>query len=115
MSDDRASILDVFLACESIARHLLNLSKEAFSADDKTQDAILHQLTILGEAVRRLTPEFRFEHSEVDWSGYVGLRNVVIHQYDRVNLDLIWTIATEEIPELKSWIEENSLIDPPSE
>jgi uncharacterized protein with HEPN domain len=115
MSDDRVSILDVFLACESIARHLFEFDREAFGVDDKTQDSVMHQLTILGEAVGRLTQEFRLKHAEIDWSGYVGLRNVLIHQYDRVNLDLVWTIATEEIPELKVWIEQNSLIEPPSE
>lgn len=62
--------------------------------------AILPELMILGEAVRQLSPEAQASFPDIDWPGYIGLRNVLIHQYRRVKLDEIWTIVDEEVREL---------------
>jgi uncharacterized protein with HEPN domain len=58
---------------------------------------VLHQLLLLGEAARRLTDVFRAAHPEIEWSGYVGLRNVLIHRYDEIDLSEVWKIATSDV------------------
>ncbi len=69
------------------------------------QSAVLHQLLVLGEAVRRLSDQFRTGHSEIDWRGFAGLRDVLIHQYDKVDLDEVWKVGAEEVPELRRQID----------
>ena len=81
MSIDRdpAVLVDIANACQLVLDFIKDRSRFEFDSDMLLQSAVLHQLLVLGEAVRRLTAEFRTAHPEVDWSGYVGLRNVLIH------------------------------------
>jgi uncharacterized protein with HEPN domain len=105
MSDDRAVLIDIANACRFVLDFVKDRSKEEFISDMLLQSAVLHQLLVLGEAVRRLTAEFRAAHPEIDWRGYAGLRNVLIHQYDNVDLDEVWKNAVEELPELNRQID----------
>ena len=104
MSDDRAVLIDVANAVRSVVGFVADRSKFEFDSDMLLQSAVLHQLLVLGEAVRRLTAEFRAAHPEIDWRGYAGLRNVLIHQYDNVDLDEVWKIVVDELPKLDRWI-----------
>jgi uncharacterized protein with HEPN domain len=104
MSDDRAVLIDVANAVRSVLGFVADRSKSEFDSDMLLQSAVLHQLLVLGEAVRRLTAEFRAAHPEIDWRGYAGLRNVLIHQYDNVDLDEVWRIVVDELPTLKRWV-----------
>jgi uncharacterized protein with HEPN domain len=61
---------------------------------------VLHQLTVIGEATKRLSPEFRQAHPDVKWSEYAGLRDILIHQYDGVNLEWIWDAVQHDLPVL---------------
>jgi uncharacterized protein with HEPN domain len=54
----------------------------------------------MGEAVKRLSPEFRASHSDIPWSQIAGTRDVLIHGYDRVNFDRAWTAIEDSLPEL---------------
>jgi uncharacterized protein with HEPN domain len=101
MSDDRAVLIDIAGACQLVTAFLKDRSKNEFLSNMMMQSAVLHQLLVLGEAVRRLTHEFRLAHPETDWRGFAGLRDVLIHQYDNVDLELVWKIASEEVPDLK--------------
>jgi uncharacterized protein with HEPN domain len=76
------------------------MDKAAFLADPKTQSAVLHQLLLLGEAVRRLSEAFRAAHPDIPWSLIVGMRNRLIHQYDAVDLDEVWRTVERDIPDL---------------
>ena len=65
----------------------------------KTQSAVMHQLLIIGEAVKRLSAEFRDTHPAIPWSQIAGLRDILIHHYDRVDLAELWkTIASDVRP-----------------
>lgn len=64
------------------------------------QDAILRQLTIHGEAAKRVSAEFRIEHPQVPWTKIAGFRDIVVHDYFRVDLYEVWRIVQEELPAL---------------
>jgi len=66
---------------------------------------VLHRLLVLGEATKRLSAEFRAQHANVPWRQAAGLRDVLVHDYDNVNLERVWTTATEDIPLLLDLIE----------
>ncbi len=90
---DRASWLD-------IARAAGNMDKGGFLADDKTQSAIVFQLLIIGEAVKRISSELRSQHSEIPWSLIARMRDNLIHRYDDIDLDEVWKTSNEDIPTL---------------
>src|SRR6266536_1140508 len=105
MSRVNATLLDVASAARLVLQFKSGMDKPAFLADAKTQSAILPQLLVLGEAVKRLSPELRAEHPEVPWSLIAGMRDQLIHHYDSVDLDEVWRTAEKDIPDLLSLIE----------
>ncbi len=106
MSEDRdaATLLDIARAARLIEQFKGDSSKDAFVGDLKTQSAILHQLLIIGEAVKRLSSEFRASHADVPWALMAGMRDNIIHEYDDVDLDEVWKTTTTDIPALLSAI-----------
>jgi uncharacterized protein with HEPN domain len=62
----------------------------------------LHQLLLVGEAVKRLSEDYRRKHPDVPWKRIAGMRDVLIHQYDEVDLDEVWRTVAVEIPKLIS-------------
>ena len=68
------------------------------------QSAILYQITIMGEATKRLSREFRAAHPEIPWDDVAGMRDVIAHQYDPIDLDIVWQVIGRNIPELLSLI-----------
>jgi uncharacterized protein with HEPN domain len=71
-------------------------------------DAVLRNLAVIGEAVRALPAELKAMHSEVPWPSIVGLRNVVIHEYFRVNPDLVRDIINEHLTTLQAALDERA-------
>jgi uncharacterized protein with HEPN domain len=98
MKNDRATLLDIALACRRIGRHLAGVDPHLFHADEKTQDAIIRQIEIMGEAAKRLTPAFRDAHPHLPWKAMAGMRDVLIHQYDQVLIPEVWSTATVDVP-----------------
>jgi len=86
--------------------------KEAFLANNLIQDAVIRNFEVLGEASKRLPPEFRNQHPGIPWRSIAAFRDVLIHAYDRVDLQEVWRIIEEELPPLKQAI---SAILPPLE
>ena len=105
MSRDRASLLDIQAAGELILEFIENQDKEAFLQDSKTRSAVLHQFLILGEAAKRVSKDFREKHPEIPLRQMAGMRDVLIHVYESVDLDLVWRTASEDIPALLKKIE----------
>ncbi len=105
MSRDDATLLDILRAARLVIEFKGNLVKRDFLRDKKTQSAILHQLLVIGEAVKRLSEDFRARHSELPWTRIAGMRDKLIHAYDAVDLDEVWKTVTKEIPPLISFLE----------
>lgn len=81
------------------------MTYDSFVADVKTQDAVIRNLEILGEATKNLSDPLRAKHSAIPWKSMAGARDRLIHDYFGVNLDIVWEIATLELPKLAPQIE----------
>ncbi len=77
---------DIREALGKTERYLGTSDKEAFMTDEKTVDAVIRNLTVIGEAARRLPDQFKAEHGEIDWQGIIGLRNRIVHDYAGIDL-----------------------------
>lgn len=77
----------------------------AFESDLKTQSAVLHQLMVMGEAVKRLSHELRERYPEIPWTLIAGMRDRLIHGHDAVDKDEVWKTATVDVPSLLSMVE----------
>lgn len=75
-------------------------NRDQLASDLRTQSAILYQIAIMGEATKRLSRQFREQHPEVPWDDIAGMRDIVAHQYDRIDLDIVWQVIQRNIPEL---------------
>jgi uncharacterized protein with HEPN domain len=87
-------------AARKILEYAEGVTESGFKASSLHQDAILRQLTILGEAAKRISSEFRAQHPEVPWRRIAGFRDIVVHDYLFVNLEEVWRIVREDVPSL---------------
>jgi len=81
--------------------------------DLKTQSAVLHQLLIIGEAVKRLSMSLRAEYTGIPWNLMAGMRDNLIHAYDTVDIEEVWNTASKDIPELLQQVQNIVLTDSP--
>ncbi len=105
MSRDQESIIDITESIKLILQYVRGIDQEALAVNYEKQDAILRRITIIGEATKRLSPEFRQKHSDIPWKKIAGMRDVITHDYDEIDLTEIWTVITENIPELLKYLE----------
>jgi uncharacterized protein with HEPN domain len=105
MSRDDASLLDTLHFAREILGLSAGLTEDRFLADTTTQYAILYLFTFLGEAITRLSTTFRAQHPDIPWSAIAGMRNPLVHGYDKVNLNGVWITMTEDLPIFVATIE----------
>ncbi len=105
MFHDDETLLDIAQAAKLVLTFKQDVDELTFYDDIKTQSAILHQLLIMGEAVKRLSMPFRDAHPEIDWKSIAGLRDVLIHAYNTVDIELVWEIADAHVPKLLNQLE----------
>jgi uncharacterized protein with HEPN domain len=105
MSRDEAALLDMARALRLIIEFTQQMEEPSFLDDLKTQSAVLHQLLVLGEAVKRLSPEFRARHPEIPWTLIAGMRDNLIHEYDSVDLEEVWRTTERDVPRLLASLE----------
>ena len=105
MSRDNQTLLDLARSARLIIEFQQGIDKAALATDIKTQSAMLYHFLILGEAVKRLSSEFRLQHPEIPWSSIAGMRDRLIHDYDEVNLDRVWETAQIDVPNFLAMIE----------
>jgi len=79
--------------------------RKAFFEDSMVQDAVIRNLEVIGEAVRSLPPELKRRHPEIPWRSITALRNVLIHEYFGVDLEIVWRVVQRRIPTLKRHVE----------
>jgi len=105
MLRDEATLLDLARAARAVLGFVQGFTREAFLGDPKTQSAVLYQLIVIGEAVKRLSPEFRGQHPGIPWSLVAGMRDHLAHGYDVVDWQEVWKTVATDVPELLSQIE----------
>jgi uncharacterized protein with HEPN domain len=99
MDRDPAYLLDLDHAASLILEFTRGVDKAAFMADTKTQSAVMHEIIILGEVVKRLSTRFKDAHPEIPWAAMAGMRNRLIHEYDDVDPVLVWDVVARDIPD----------------
>ena len=103
MKDDRIYIEHILQSIERIQSYISGKDQETFSNDSITQDAVVRQLEIIGEATKRISKELRNKNSDVPWDDMAGMRDVLIHDYIDVDLNIVWKTASQSIPGLKHY------------
>jgi uncharacterized protein with HEPN domain len=110
---DEAYLLDILNAARKVTQYTASATEEDFLQNELLQDATLRQLEIVGEAARRVSQETKNIHPEIPWPEMIGLRNRLIHEYSRVNLQRVWDTIQNDIPRLITLI--IPLVPPPDE
>jgi len=100
MSGHTADLLteDIWEAIEEIERYTKGMTRKSFEEDEKTADAVVWNLEIIGEAANRLPTDFKEKHSEIEWTKIVGLRHRIVHEYFGVDLGIIWQVIQSDLP-----------------
>lgn len=99
MSRDRVPLSDIIERIER-AVEFAGKDKSIFMASQLHQDAVIRQLEVIGEAVKRVSPETRRLANDVPWKGMAGFKDVAVHQYQSINLERVWEIVHNELPGL---------------
>ena len=98
-------VIDILSAARLIQTFLMGRDRGAFAMDLMCQSAVIRQLEIIGEATKRLSVAFRDNHPDVPWQKMAGMRDILIHAYDAVDLDEVWNAANQSIPRLIEQLE----------
>jgi uncharacterized protein with HEPN domain len=100
MLRDNETLLDIAKAARSVLSFIEGYDEDAFLKDEKTKSAVIHQMLIIGEAVKRLTEVFREMYHDIPWKPMARMRDRLIHQYDAVDWDEVWRTASIDVPQL---------------
>lgn len=103
--EDSVLLLDIIQSIRRAIEGLGNIGIGEFRNNWKIQSIVLHQLLILGEAVKRLSPDFRNQHPTVPWKRIAGLRDILIHSYDIVDYEAVWLIVNRDLPSVLEQLE----------
>jgi uncharacterized protein with HEPN domain len=98
--NDRKKLRDILDAIGAIEAYSV-ASYDQFLADTKTQDAILYNLIIIGEAANQISNDFQERYDKIPWSAMIGTRNIIVHGYDQVKLQIVWKILQRDLESLK--------------
>jgi uncharacterized protein with HEPN domain len=104
MQRDEAFLLDVLNAAEAARQFCGKMNKKEFLANSLVQSGVLHQLIIMGEAVKLLSPQFRKDHPQIPWKLIAGMRDRITHGYFEVDLNEVWNTIENDLPELIKYI-----------
>ena len=95
---------DIVEAADLIGQYIAGLSIEEFEEDVEKQDAVARRLEIIGQAVKELPQELRDAYPSVEWRDIAGARDIVAHEYFRIDLSLLWGMATKDVPTLQAQV-----------
>ena len=96
---------DIQESCAKVLHYTMGMSFEQFKQDDKTYDAVMRNLEIIGEAAKRLPDEVRAMMPDIEWNKATGLRNIVAHAYFGINDTIVWDVVQNKIPPMKAVVD----------
>jgi len=100
--DYKQQLDDILQAITFIREYVKDMEYKAFEADRKTQDAVIRNLEIIGEAARTIPDEVRDKAAEIEWYKIIALRNILIHEYFGVNLKIVWDVIQNKLDAVES-------------
>ncbi len=98
------ALIDIYNAANDILSFTDGITKKDLEINKMRLNATLYSIQIIGESTKRLSLEFRKANPEIPWKKMAGMRDKIVHDYNRINLNLIWEVATQEIPKLREQI-----------
>lgn len=105
MNRDQSYLIDIHKFGHEVMEFVQDMDAADFAGDRKTQNAVLYCITILGEAVKQLSPEFRAQHPQIPWKDIAGMRDKCVHDYRQINIRRVWQITQTSIPALLQALE----------
>ncbi len=102
----RLFVRDMLESLRKVETYLGQLTYGEFLNDSKTQDAVIRNLEIIGEAVRHIPKEIQQRYGDVPWAQVVGLRNRLAHGYFVIDPEIVWHICKEDLPLLRARLEQ---------
>jgi uncharacterized protein with HEPN domain len=102
---DADLVEDILICLEKIKQYVSYYSYDDFLQEYKTQDAVIRNIEIIGEASKKISPELKNKYNSVPWKTIASTRDRLIHGYFGVNIDVVWEIATIDVPVLKQDIQ----------
>jgi uncharacterized protein with HEPN domain len=103
LSRDKDALLDILEMIDLIRQHG-SADEQGLRKDIVRQAATLRWLEIIGEAANRVSAELQEAHPEIPWRSAIATRNLVVHGYDQVKLDVVWKVIEDELPLLRQQI-----------
>jgi uncharacterized protein with HEPN domain len=103
---DKDFLCDISEAVNRTTNYVNNVTYEKFVDDIKTQDAVVRNIEIIGEAAKNISNKIKDKYAIIPWKSLAGMRDKLIHQYFGVNIDIVWHVVKEELPEIIFQIDE---------
>ena len=98
---DSVYLRHILDSCQAIESYTFAIGESDFFSNQMRQDAVLRQIGIVGEAVKKISVETRNAYPEIRWRDVAGMRDKIIHDYFEVDLKIVWLTATQDIPAIK--------------
>jgi uncharacterized protein with HEPN domain len=103
---DLGYLWDILRACTDIADFVQGFTPEQFASDKLVRFAVERQLIVVGEAAAHVSSEVQTAHKHIEWSGIIGLRSILAHDYGEILVERVWNVATDRGPSLKIAVHE---------
>ena len=102
---DEVLVLDMLIAARKIQRFSAGMTRDTLEDNEMAVSAIVREFQVIGEAARMVSDDFKTQHAVIPWKTLRGLRNRVIHEYFRVDLDILWQTIEDNLPVLITQLE----------
>jgi uncharacterized protein with HEPN domain len=100
MERDLQSLLDMLQSAQIVMNYIAGRSRDELTTDLQFQDATIHRLLIIGEASKRVSETTRQTLTTIPWVAINGMRNRLVHEYDEIDLDIVWDTVVNSLPTL---------------
>ncbi len=104
MWKDEGYLLDIYNEARKLVRRFRGITRKEFFSDEERQYVAFWSIAVMGEAAGKISHEFRAENPDLPWREMIGVRNVLIHNYAHIDLDIVWGIITHSAPEIIRFI-----------
>lgn len=102
--DSKPYLLDILESIDKVDTYLKDATKEDFFENTQLQDSVIRRFEIMGEAVKNIPEDLREKHKEILWKKMTGMRDVLIHDYTGVDLNLVWNTSKNKLPVLRKQV-----------
>jgi uncharacterized protein with HEPN domain len=92
---------DILEAIAKVKRFTIGLDQESFSKDEKTFDAVIRNLEVIGEAIKKIPEEVRNRYPAIEWKKIAGVRDILVHEYFGIDVDIVWDIVQHKLSPLE--------------